>query len=361
MSVDTLDATRSQESASSTGSPRISGSALPPAPELLVATGEGIARLTPEADAWRAGEVLSGNGAQCLALHPDGKTVYAGTLGSGVWKSPDRGRKWHRLDLPETDVFSVAVSPADGAVYAGTEPSRLFVSRDDGRSWSELTALQEIPSRPTWSFPPRPWTSHVRWIAPDPHDAGVLLVGIELGGLMRSEDGGRSWSDHRPGAQRDVHCLAWHPRAPGRAYEAGGGGAAWSHDGGRTWEAADAGRDRHYTWGLAVHPEDPDTWFLSANPGPMQAHYRQGNADAFIYRWRGGGPWQSLSGGLPQPLGSFPYALACTYGWLFAGLGDGRIYASRDDGDVWQPLTFSRAVLSSVTALLPLPPSEGDA
>src|SRR5439155_24770714 len=93
-------------------------------------------------------------------------------------------------------------------------------------------ALLELPSRPTWSFPPRPWTSHVRWIAPNPHDADVLLVGIELGGLMRSVDGGTSWEDHRPGAQRDVHSLAWHPRVRGRAYEAGGGGAAWSDDGG---------------------------------------------------------------------------------------------------------------------------------
>ena len=89
----------------------------------------------------------------------------------------------------------------------------------------------------------------MRWIAPNPHDAAILLVGIELGGLMYSGDGGQTWADHRPGAQRDVHALAWHPKASGRAYEAGGGGAAWSHDGGQTWQGADAGRDRHCTWG----------------------------------------------------------------------------------------------------------------
>src|SRR5919197_517626 len=104
----------------------------------------------------------------------------------------------------------------------------LFRSRDSGETWVELEALRRLPSAPTWSFPPRPWTSHVRWVAPCPHDPGLLLVGIELGGLMRSEDGGRTWSDHRPGAQRDVHALAWHPSAPGRAYEAGGGGAAFA-------------------------------------------------------------------------------------------------------------------------------------
>ena len=91
------------------------------------------------------------------------------------------------------------MSAADGTVYAGTEPSRLFCSDDRGETWRELEALLELPSRPTWSFPPRPWTSHVRWIAPSPHEADLLLVGIELGGLMRSTDGGESWQDHRPG------------------------------------------------------------------------------------------------------------------------------------------------------------------
>ena len=75
-------------------------------------------------------------------------------------------------------------------------------------------------------------------------------MGIELGGLMRTDDGGASFSDHRPQAARDVHCMAWHPSVPGRAYEAGGDGAAWSHDSGRSWDRADAGRDRRYAWPL---------------------------------------------------------------------------------------------------------------
>jgi hypothetical protein len=72
----------------------------------------------------------------------------------------------------------------------------LFQSVDGGDTWRALDALLELPSRPTWSFPPRPWTSHVQWIAPSPHDGDLLLVGIELGGLMRSSDGGGSWQDH---------------------------------------------------------------------------------------------------------------------------------------------------------------------
>jgi photosystem II stability/assembly factor-like uncharacterized protein len=303
---------------------------------LAAATGAGVALLDPDGGTWKAGLRAGDSAVSCLARDPrDAAFLLGGGRGSGVWRSGDSGESWERLDFPQPDVFSVAVSAADGAVYAGCEPSMLFVSRDRGERWTELASLREIPSAPTWSFPPRPWTSHVRWIAPSPHEADLLLVGIELGGVMRSEDAGKTWSDHRPGAQPDCHSLAWHPVVPGRAYEAGGGGAAWSSDGGATWEPADAGRDRHYTWAVAVDPDDPDLWFVSASTGPYAAHGR-GSAEALVYRWRGAGPWEPLTGGLPQPLDEMPYALAFADGLLAAGLADGTIYASRDAGDSWE-------------------------
>jgi hypothetical protein len=307
--------------------------------ELIVATGQDLIRIQPEDARWNGSKLLRGRGIQCLATDlRSSHVLYSGCRGEGIWKSTNDGREWERVDFPEADVFALAVSPVDGAVYAGTEPSKLFVSRDQARSWSELTALQQIPSRPTWSFPPRPWTSHVRAIAPSPFNAQLLLVGIELGGVMRSEDGGVTWSDHPPGAQKDVHALAWHPRVPGRAYEAGGGGAAWSRDAGLTWQAADGGRDRHYSWGLALEPDDADYWYISANPGPGMAHDGRRNAEAYVYRWCGGGPWHPLGDGLPQPLDSFPYALAADSQNLFVGLGDGRVYWSKNRGDGWEQL-----------------------
>ncbi|HEX7090303.1 MAG TPA: hypothetical protein VF192_09205 [Longimicrobiales bacterium] len=318
---------------------------------LYAVVDRGLARITQWDDTLEAHLALGEERLQCVALDPrDPATVYAGSRDRAVWKSEDDGATWHRLDLPAGDVFSLAVSPVDGAVYAGTEPSMIFRSDDGGSSWRELEALRRIPSAPTWSFPPRPWTSHVRWIAPNPADAGLLLAGIELGGLMRSTDGGETWEDHRPGAQRDVHALAWHPRAAERAYEAGGGGAAWSFDAGRTWLPADEGRDRHYTWALAVDPDDPDTWYVSASTGPRAAH-RGADAQAYLYRWRAAGPWERLGGGLPEPLDSMPYALLALPGRLFAGLADGRIYVSRDGGGTWALVEVEGERLAGIRAL----------
>ena len=318
---------------------------------LYAATGDGIARLDEAGDAWTVELSLDGSRAQCLAADPaDPEVVYAGLGEGGVRRTSDGGRSWVNCALPEPGVFSLAVSPADRSVYAGTEPSRLFCSDDGGESWSELDALLELPSRPHWSFPPRPWTSHVRWIAPSPHDADLLLVGIELGGLMRSTDRGATWEDHRPGAQPDVHSLTWHPSAPGRAYEAGGGGAAFSTDGGETWQPADDGRDRNYTWSVAVDPGDPDWWYVSASTGPFAAH-GGGDPQARIFRRRNGEPWSALAGGLPEPLPAMPYALLATEGRLFAGLADGRLGESRDRGDSWAPLRLEGDALTRLVAL----------
>jgi photosystem II stability/assembly factor-like uncharacterized protein len=318
---------------------------------LYAATGDAIARLDEDDGGWRTALSLTGSGAQCLALDPsDPDVVYAGLREHGVRRTTDGGGSWVDCGLPSTGVFSLAVSAADGAVYAGTEPSTLYRSDDRGENWVELDALLELPSRPTWSFPPRPWTSHVRWIAPSPHDADLLLVGIELGGLMRSTDRGETWADHRPGAQRDVHSLAWHPHEAGRGYEAGGGGAAWSDDGGDSWHPADEGRDRHYTWSVAVDPEDPELWYVSASTGPYAAHGGR-DPQALIYRRRDG-EWRALTGGLPDPIPAMPYALVAFEGGLVAGLADGQLWGSADHGDSWERYRLEGDALTELHALV---------
>jgi photosystem II stability/assembly factor-like uncharacterized protein len=317
---------------------------------LYAATGDAIAGLQERDGGWSSELTLRGSKASCLAVDPrDPDVAYAGLRKGGVRRTADGGRTWVDGGLPDAAVFSVAVSAVDGAVYAGTEPSALYRSDDGGGSWRELKALLDLPSRPNWSFPPRPWTSHVRWIAPSPHDAGLLLVGIELGGLMRSCDGGETWEDHRPGAQPDVHSIAWHPRVAGRAYEAGGGGAAWSDDGGETFRAADDGRDRHYTWSVAVDPDDPERWYVSASTGPFAAH-RPGDPEARIYG-RAGDSWRALGGGLPEPFPAMPYALVTTDGRIFAGLANGELWESSDRGERWRRCELEGDPLGGLQAL----------
>ena len=318
---------------------------------LYAVASNGVISVAEHAGTYELHPVLVESRVQCLAVDPHNpSTLYVGLRGLGLMVSRDAGRNWHSTNMPAKNVFSVAVSAADGAVYAGCEPSQIFKS-PDGDCWFELESLRELPSQPEWSFPPRPWTSHVRCIAPHPHDPNRLLAGIELGGVMLSEDGGQSWQDHRPGAQKDAHWILWHPKDRNRAYEAAGEGPAWSRDGGRTWEAADRGLDLHYTWALAVHPYEPDTWFISASPGPGYAHSQNNNAQAYIFRWRGDGPWHRLDESLPAPLPSMPYVLLCEEGYLLAGLKDGRLFLSHDQGDAWELLPISQELLAGLKTI----------
>lgn len=131
-------------------------------PRLWAATGDGVVRIDDAGAEWVVTRVLDMAGAQCVAADPtDADVAYAGLREGGVRRTRDAGGSWEVCRLPDPDVFSLAVSAADGGVYAGTEPSRLFRSDDGGDTWDALDALLDLPSRPTWRFPPRPWTSHV--------------------------------------------------------------------------------------------------------------------------------------------------------------------------------------------------------
>jgi photosystem II stability/assembly factor-like uncharacterized protein len=296
---------------------------------------------------------LRERGARCLAVDPrDPDTLYVGTSDEGLFKSLDGGKSWEGLlGIEHPRVTAVAVSPVDGAVYAGTEPSTLFVSRDGGGSWRELEEMRKLPSQPTWSFPPRPWTSHVRAIALSHTDPELVVVGIELGGILRSIDGGETWQDQRPGAQPDCHSLCAHPEAPELIYEAGGGGFARSTDFGDSWESVDGGMGLHYVWGLAVDTKDPSLVYASAAPGPYRAHGR-GASGAAIYRKVGEEPWQATLEGLDD----FPYALCPdpeTQGTVYAGLGNGTILRGEDAGGSWEEVARLSPGLDALAAVSP--------
>lgn len=315
---------------------------------LYLATGDALAVIRPRRSRWEAALELVGLPTQCAAADPlRPERLYCGTFGRGAWRTDDAGRSWRPVGegIAYGEIMSVAVSAVErageaGVVWAGTEPSALFRSEDGGATWSERGALRSLPSAPTWSFPPRPWTHHVRWIMPDPVAPARLFVAIELGGVMRSLDAGVTWEDRKPGSQPDAHTLGAHPLAPGRVYEAAGGGYAESRDAGATWRRADTGLRHRYLWSLAVDPEDPETIVVSAAAGPFEAHTAEG-AESVLYRRTAGQGWQEVRDGLPDPRGTRAYELAANPaepGVFYAATRDGDLFRSADAGHAWKRL-----------------------
>jgi hypothetical protein len=71
--------------------------------------------------------------------------------------------------------MSVTPSPVGpNVVWVGTEPGEVWRSGNAGTSWEPTSRLEALPSSFEWSFPPRPDTHHVRWIACHPLDPDRL-------------------------------------------------------------------------------------------------------------------------------------------------------------------------------------------
>ena len=136
-----------------------------------IATDKALAIARQHDGEWAVDAQLTGLAIQCLAVEDQQpEEVYCGTFGQGLWHSNDTGRTWVNVgtNIIHEQVMSVAISPLErpngqSVIYAGTEPSAIFRSADGGAPWRELATLRQVPSAPTWSFPPRPYTSHVRW------------------------------------------------------------------------------------------------------------------------------------------------------------------------------------------------------
>lgn len=333
---------------------------------LLVATDGGVVRLVRAGGRWRAESAVTPDGGAggrqvyALAADPRRTGLVLAATADGVWASRDAGASWAACRPVGHPVMSVAVSAADGRWYAGTEPSLVFASADGGETWQELDGLRRVPSRPRWSFPPRPWTHHVATLAPHPADPAVLLAGIELGGVMRTADGGRTFADHAPGAHLDSHVLLVHPADPDRAYQGAGEGTAESRDGGRTWTATDAGLVRRYVTALAVDAREPDLVYAATSPSAGRAWYSD-NAEARLFVRRDGKPWELLSGradGLPEHF-TAPVTGLCADpdepGTVYAACQDGAVWRGEAAGGRWRALAVeaggAMAEVGDVTAV----------
>lgn len=301
---------------------------------------------------WRAEPQLTGMRITCLASDPERpERVYCGTSGSGLFRSSDAGVNWKPVGegIRSDKVTAVAVSAVDranndGVVYAGTELSAMFRSEDGGNTWRELKEFAHLPSAPTWSFPPRPDTNHVRWITPDPSSSSRVFVAVEAGALVCSVDGGEHWEDRRPDSPYDTHTLVMHFKAPDRLYSAAGDGYIHpgtgyneSQDGGNTWLRPDEGLKHNYLVSVAVDPADPNTIVVSGATSPAEAHSRS-RAQSFIYRKQGETPWQRIAKGLPEAKGMVVPVLATNNSepHVFYALTNKALYRSPDAGNYWE-------------------------
>jgi photosystem II stability/assembly factor-like uncharacterized protein len=273
----------------------------------------GLYRLDGDSGRWDrlAGGLPNPIEPRCVAALP-GSVVYAGTQ-RGVWRSDDAGATWRALaPLPgkEQLVWSILVHPTDAqTIYAGTQGTTIYRSRDGGASWTELS-----PPAPrgmvSMNFPCR-----VIRLAADAAEPARLYAALEVGGVMRSRDGGDSWegcnetllayaaeprlksriiSDTETEGMMDSHALAVSAAAPGTVFLANRMGLWRSADGGLHWKEMEIGRFSPLTYArdVKVSRRDPKTMYTALS---VAAYSDQGS----LYRSRDlGATWQRIDHGI---------------------------------------------------------------
>ncbi len=126
-----------------------------------------------------------------IAVQPNNSGVLLAATGSGVWRSIDRGQRWSQV-LPGKIALDVKFHPlrVQNAV-AGTQTEGAYFSDDSGATWN--------PSTP----PPGAGFASARVeLAASRAASGDWRAGLFSGDgivLLRSSDGGASWSHLRAG------------------------------------------------------------------------------------------------------------------------------------------------------------------
>ena len=325
--------------------------------KLLVGTVDGVFSFLKRDGVWEhQGTLIPGKHVSAILYEPVSGMLFAGTYGCEIFGSGDLGKTWERRDhgIGSREVYSLAsqLVKEQPRVYVGTEPAHLFYSDDLGMSWTELSGLRQVPGVEKWTFPAPPHRAHVKSIAFDPRDPKVIHVAVEVGGFLKSVDGGKSWTTY-PNINPDAHRVWIAESAPDKVYGTAPttncgpevtGGFCVSDDGGQSWIPMTP-RDFRigYVDPFFVHPKNPNLLFVAGaktGPGTWRKLH---TADARIARSRDGGKsWDILNGGLPEHIRGNIEGMAMDV-WnggfaLFAGTTDGDVFYSDDEGEHWQTI-----------------------
>ena len=312
----------------------------------------GLFRLSRGATKW---EALSSGlpepvEVRAVAVHPDDPAIlYAGTQ-FGPYRSRDGGDSWSALDFPAAEVvWSILIHPVDShIIYVGTERTSIYRSDDDGRRWQRLPVGKPeglcdigIPTRTTR-------------LAVDPSNADEVYASLEVGGVVRSLDGGATWSDCNAGllsfakheayrsrelsdsdveGMMDSHALAVSAARPGTLFLATRLGLFVSTDKGETWADMRIGRFSELTYArdVVVSSHDPRVLHGAFSVAAVS------DAGALYQSVDLGDTWTRLDNGIEIMSTLMKVATSARDpNWIFGAARRGQVFGTEDGGETWR-------------------------
>lgn len=277
---------------------------------------------------------------------PEHDTILAGSYGQGIFRSTDGGAHWVPANegLTATALRTILADPAHkGAILCGTEPARGFRSLDGGQSWQELTGIATLPTSAEWYLPYSPRAGAIRNFYSPPGQPNRLLGSVEVGGVLDSHDGGKTWTILDT-FDDDIHYVTGHPEEPHVLWLALGlailksrprversllAGVARSDDWGKTWVKRLSGE---YTRAVLIPPTHPH--LVLAGPAQMV-----GAKGSIVVSEDGGETWFPADKGLEKPMiDMVELFVPAPDGSIWAICAQGRLLRAEPEEWHWYPV-----------------------
>ena len=215
---------------------------------------------------------------ESIAIDPkDPHIIYVGTWHL-PWKTTDAGQHWNNIKegiIDDSDVFSIIVDPNSPSTVYASACSGIYKSTDAAEHFSKVQGipstarrtrvLMQDPKRASIVFAGtteglyrtadggKTWlrNSNPEWIINDvyvdPDDTDHVLLATDRNGILRSTDGGFTFtSSNRGFSSRQISAYLADRNAPNRIYvgivnDKEAGGVFASRNGGLSWQQQSAG------------------------------------------------------------------------------------------------------------------------
>lgn len=263
----------------------------------------------------------------CMSVDSDDpKKIYAGTEHSGLFYTKDAGAHWHRAEPNPPKMMLFSALALNGGVMVGTIPSAVYRSKSG--AWEELEGVRLHSAGA--SFPPSPeLQSRARYLTFDPDNKNRLYAGIEVGGMVLSDDGGKHWEPANEGlTDMDIHEVLASKEHSGAVFLACGEAAFRSFDRAGHWEEI---TPKSHDYGTSVAEDKNGVVYIGAAKGRPNLWIREQGAMAAIFRSRDRGTtWEMIIDNLNG--GVMHMCLAPDGNGMVAGTSDGTLLVIDDSG-----------------------------
>jgi photosystem II stability/assembly factor-like uncharacterized protein len=296
----------------------------------------------------------------CLVARPDNpRVLYAGSQ-LGLFRSDDGGDSWKDLGLKtgEMAIYSVLLHPTDAAtIYVGMDYAAIFKTVDGGKTWRRLPTVQPAGAIDA-CFPVR-----VLRMAADPSKPQEIYAAMEVGGIIRSLDGGETWddvsqdlldlskkphlknkilSDSDTEGMMDLHALAISPAQPAKVWAANRMGLFISADRGESWQEFGIRRfsDLSYGRDIMVSPNDPGVFYAALSVSA------RGDAGSLYRSKDSGETWQRLDHGLKINSTLMTVTVSSKNpDRVYCAARLGQVFGTEDGGKTWESMPLPAGVV----------------